>query len=106
MKKILTIFAFTLLLYGCNTTKNKQLMVVSTTSIIHDTVQNIAGDLVSTKSLMGPGIDPHLYKASAGDIATLNNADIIFYNGLHLEAKMTDILKKLNSKKPSIAMAK
>ena len=79
MKKILTIFAFTLLLYGCNTTKNKQLMVVSTTSIIHDTVQNIAGDLVSTKSLMGPGIDPHLYKASAGDIATLNNADIIFY---------------------------
>ena len=61
-------------------------MVVSTTNIIHDTVQNIAGDLVS-KSLMGPGIDPHLYKASAGDIATLNNADIIFYNGLHLKLK-------------------
>ncbi|MGC6367553.1 MAG: metal ABC transporter solute-binding protein, Zn/Mn family [Candidatus Marinamargulisbacteria bacterium] len=104
MKKTLLTLLLIMVLFSCNSTKKDTILVVSTTSIIHNTVQNIAGNLVSTKSLMGPGIDPHLYKASAGDIALLNNADIIFYNGLHLEAKMADILKKLNAKKPTIAI--
>ena len=43
---------------------------------------------------MGPGVDPHLYKASAGDVQRLTSAQLIFYNGLHLESKMGDILAK------------
>jgi manganese/zinc/iron transport system substrate-binding protein len=45
---------------------------------------------------MGPGVDPHLYKASEGDVLRLQEADIIFYNGLHLEAQMGDVLERLN----------
>jgi manganese/zinc/iron transport system substrate-binding protein len=56
-------------------------------------------------SLMGPGVDPHLYKASEGDISKLNNALLIFYNGLNLEGRMSDILVKLARKKPTIAVS-
>jgi manganese/zinc/iron transport system substrate-binding protein len=54
---------------------------------------------------MKPGVDPHLYKATAGDISLLLNADIIIYNGLHLEGKMSEVLKKLSAKKKVIAMS-
>ncbi|MYH39529.1 MAG: manganese transporter [Candidatus Dadabacteria bacterium] len=65
--------------------------VVTTTSIIGDLVENIAGDAVEVTSLMGTGVDPHLYKASAGDVEKLAGADMIFYNGLHLEGKISDV---------------
>ena len=69
--------------------------VVTTTSIIGDLVENIAGDAVEVTSLMGTGVDPHLYKASAGDVEKLAGADMIFYNGLHLEGKITDVLGQM-----------
>jgi len=53
------------------------------------------GDRAEVRVMMGPGVDPYLYKASAGDVRTLSDADVIFYNGLHLEGKMTDILGRL-----------
>lgn len=56
-------------------------------------------------SLMGPGIDPHLYKASQGDIQKLNKADIIYYNGLHLEGKMGEVFEKMSKDKPTVAVA-
>lgn len=71
--------------------------VVATTAIVADLVQNIAGQRAEVESLMGTGVDPHLYKASAGDVDTLAGADMIFYNGLHLEGKITDILGRLGS---------
>jgi len=49
------------------------------------------------QGLMGSGVDPHLYKASEGDVSKLYTANIIIYNGVHLEGKMDDILKKMNS---------
>jgi manganese/zinc/iron transport system substrate-binding protein len=69
--------------------------VVTTTSMIGDLVENIAGEKAETTSLMGTGIDPHLYKASAGDVGKLAGADMIFYNGLHLEGKITDVLGQM-----------
>jgi manganese/zinc/iron transport system substrate-binding protein len=54
---------------------------------------------------MGPGVDPHLYKASHSDIGLLSNADVIVYNGLHLEGKMSDVLHKLANQKTVIAMS-
>lgn len=81
-----------------------KLKVTATIAQIGDIVTNVGGEHVEVESLMGPGIDPHLYKASQGDIGKLNNADIIFYNGLHLEGKMGDILNKMSKDKPTVAV--
>ncbi len=72
-----------------------KLHVVATTSIIADLVRNIGGERGEVIGLMGPGVDPHLYKASAGDVSRMANADLIFYNGLHLEGKMTEIFEQM-----------
>lgn len=76
--------------------------VTATTGMIADIVKNVGGKHVQVTGLMGPGVDPHLYKASQGDIEKLDDADIVFYNGLHLEGKMTDIFAKMGRSKPVI----
>lgn len=78
--------------------------VVTTTNFITDTVRQIGGDRVSVDALMGPGVDPHLYKASAGDVTALREADIIFYGGLYLEAKMEEVLEEIGESKPVYAV--
>jgi len=67
-------------------------VVVATTGMIADVVRNVAGERVEVVGLMGEGVDPHLYKPTRSDIAEINRADLIFYNGLLLEGKMTDAL--------------
>lgn len=74
------------------------LAVVATTSMIADLVRQVGGPLVEVDGLMGPGVDPHLYQASEGDVAAMTNADIIFYNGLHLEGKMVDIFEQMQQR--------
>eukprot|EP01132_Coremiostelium_polycephalum_P000237 gene237-316_t len=64
-----------------------------------DAIQHIVGPHAQVTALMGPGVDPHAYKASPKNIKQLSQADLIFYNGLHLEGKMADILKKFNNQK-------
>jgi len=81
-----------------------QLQVTTTTGMIADLVENIGQDKVKVQSLMGVGVDPHLYKATQGDMRKLSRADIIFYNGLHLEGKMQDIFDKLARKKTVVAV--
>jgi manganese/zinc/iron transport system substrate-binding protein len=63
--------------------------------MVGDLVRNVGGDRVEVTTLMGPGVDPHLYKASEGDIARLRNADVVFYNGLFLEGKMGEVLQRV-----------
>jgi len=80
--------------------------VTTTTGMIADLALNIGGDRVEVSSLMGPGVDPHLYKPSAGDIRKLEDADLILYNGLELEGRMTDLLVKIaRAGKPTIPVA-
>src|SRR5579863_9621123 len=77
----------------------KKFIIVATTSMIADAVRNIVGDDSSNAQvyqLMGPGIDPHVYRASESDVHKLADADIIFYNGLHLEGKMGNILEGMH----------
>lgn len=69
--------------------------VVATIGMIGDAVKKIGGDRVEVVSLMGPGVDPHLYKPTAGDVSELEDADIIFYGGLELEGRMTDTFVKI-----------
>jgi manganese/zinc/iron transport system substrate-binding protein len=84
---------------------NRKLYIVTTTGMIEDAVKNIVGDHAEVISLMGPGVDPHLYKATQGDLQKLTNADIVFYNGLHLEGKMTEVLEKMARTKPVVPVA-
>ncbi|RIA08311.1 manganese/zinc/iron transport system substrate-binding protein [Flavobacteriaceae bacterium MAR_2010_72] len=98
MKKHLIIICVIASLFSCkNTSKqeNGKLNIVTTTSMITDLVKNIGGDLINLQGLMGSGVDPHLYKASEGDVSKLANADIIFYNGLHLEGKLVEVFEKM-----------
>jgi len=75
--------------------KTGKTKVVCTTGMIGDLVHNIAGDSIELTVLMGPGVDPHLYKATQGDLSKLRAADLIVYNGLHLEGKMGEVLEQL-----------
>lgn len=111
MRKLLFLFVTAVLfLAGCSKDKEEssqnddKLVVVTTTGQIADAVKEIAGDHVVIKSLMGPGVDPHLYKATQGDLQTLENGDIIFYNGLELEGKMSEIFEKMKKEKTVIAI--
>lgn len=78
--------------------------VVTTTAMIGDVVKNLAADCVDVEVMMGPGIDPHLYKASASDVKILQNASIIFYSGLNLEGQLAKVLDNLKSRRPVIAV--
>lgn len=78
------------------------LKVVATTGMIADAARNIAGDRASVTALMGPGVDPHLYKATPGDMRTLQEADLILYNGLHLEGRLADSLVRLAATKTTV----
>ena len=81
---------------------SEKIAITTTTNVITDLVENIGGDHVSVTGLMGPGIDPHLYRPSASDVKSLQNADIIFYNGLDLEGKMGDIFVKIGREGTSV----
>lgn len=84
--------------------KEKQ-RVVTTIGMITDIVKNVGGERVDVIGLMGPGVDPHLYKPTAKDLQRLGSADIIFYNGLHLEAKMGDVLAKKSGTAKIVAVS-
>lgn len=105
MKKciVLILLAFA---FGCNNApeNNGELKVVTTTTMLTDLVSEIGGEHVSLQGLMGAGVDPHLYKASEGDVSKLYEADIIFYSGLHLEGKLVDIFEKMEGKKNTVSL--
>ncbi|WBX76948.1 zinc ABC transporter substrate-binding protein [Tenacibaculum ovolyticum] len=97
MKKLIVLFVI-LLVTSCGKKAKKlngKLNVVTTTTMITDLVKNIGGDKLEVKGLMGAGVDPHLYKASEGDVSKLFNADVIIYNGLHLEGKLENVFEKM-----------
>lgn len=102
-----TLFVF-FLISGCNNRfeENKQgtdiPTVVATTTMLRDLSEQICGDKASVAGLMGSGVDPHQYRASAGDINKMQNADMIVYNGLHLEGKMGDVFAELEGSEKKV----
>jgi manganese/zinc/iron transport system substrate-binding protein len=92
---------------GCQSTNGPadgRISVVCTTSIIADAVKRIGGDRVRVECLMGPGIDPHRYTATPGDIRKLADASIVFHHGLHLEGKLGDVLEKPRAGQRSVVV--
>ena len=69
--------------------------VVTTTTMVTDMVKEVGGDRVSVVGLMGPGVDPHLYKPASGDVVKLQRAKVIFYSGLMLEGRMSDLFFRM-----------
>ena len=72
--------------------------VVATTGQISDSLANIGGDAISLVGLFGPGVDPHLYVPTEGDVGTLAEAQVIFYNGIHLEAQMVRVMDEMEKR--------
>lgn len=104
----LSILALLFTIISCGDSKKTSIKgrpyIVTTTGMIADIVENITGDSATVEAIMQPGVDPHLYKASQGDLKKIMDADYIFYNGLHLEGKMGEIIEKQTHTKPVIAL--
>ena len=110
MRRFLGVVSLALLLVGCSgekatTDKEKQGVVVTTTGQIADAIKEISGDHLTVTALMGPGVDPHLYKATQSDLKKLDEAEAIFYNGLHLEGQMLAIFEQMSEEKTVFAAA-
>lgn len=92
---------------GSDTTGSGEgLRVVATTNIVGDLATVIGGDDAQVTSLMEAGVDPHLYKATAGDIDTLRESELVFYGGLHLEGKMDEIFEEMSRTRPTVAVTR
>lgn len=107
MKKILLLSTALVVIVSCSAPEKNtsgKLKVVTTTGMLYDAVLNIAGDKVEAEAIMGPGVDPHLYKATQGDLAKFKGADIIIYNGILLEGKLTEVLEKLGKQRPAFSV--
>lgn len=101
--------ALLLVLAGCGArpqapARTGPLKVTTTIGMIADITREVGGDRVAVTALMGPGVDPHLYKASEGDLGRLDEAGLILFNGLHLEGKMGDLLVRMARTRPTVAV--
>ncbi|TDG00230.1 metal ABC transporter solute-binding protein, Zn/Mn family [Paenibacillus piri] len=109
-KLMMVLIAAALVITGCSgqtgSESDGKLKVTATIGMISDVVNQVGGSHVQVTGLMKSGVDPHLYKASQGDVKKLEQAQIIFYNGLHLEGKMIEIFEKMTSVKPTIPVSR
>lgn len=95
---ILVLITLTLSLVFCGgeeEDKDGKLNVVTTTGQIWDTVRIIGGDKINVINILGPGIDPHTYNPTESDISLISNAELILWNGLHLEAHFPKVLENM-----------
>lgn len=107
-----TILGFALGAAGCSPGgppgyhEGEPIRVVCTTTLVADLVSRVGGDRVQVDTLMGPGVDPHRYLTTTGDRAKLDAAHLVFFNGLHLEGKMTDVLERADGRYRGFAVAR
>ena len=103
---LLKLLALPLLVLGCGEAggDDGRYDVVATVGMVGDVVENVAGGRADVRTLMGPGVDPHLFKPGRDDVVALAAADLVFYNGLLLEGKMGDVLGKMAQDKPVVAV--
>lgn len=90
---------------GSATAQPQPLRVVATIGMIGDAVANIGGDCVALTTIMGPGVDPHLYQARPADVRSLQTAEVILYSGYFLEGRLGEVLDKFGEQKPTVAVS-
>lgn len=111
-KKIcmMALISFLLILGACAAEEEKgeaseeKIDIVTTIAQIGEPLSVIGGDRVNVESLMGPSVDPHLYNPTQSDVAKVGEAEMVFYNGLHLEANMVDMFNEISEEKPVLAI--
>lgn len=82
-----------------------KLNVVATTGMIADAVKQVGGERVEVTALMGPGVDPHVFRQTRSDISAMINADAVFWHGLYLEAQLEDLFQQLSHTNTVVALA-
>ena len=104
IKFLMPVFFLFLFLVGCGAfqdsseeVEDERIQVVTTTTMITDLVKVIGGNQVHVNGLMGPGIDPHGYRATASDVTDMGEADVVVYNGMHLEGQMGEVFSELEN---------
>jgi manganese/zinc/iron transport system substrate-binding protein len=90
---------------GAAHAQTQPINVVTTVGMIADVARNVGGSCVAVTAIMGPGIDPHLYRARAGDVQTLQRAEIILYSGYFLEGQLGEVLARFAEMKPTLAVS-
>jgi manganese/zinc/iron transport system substrate-binding protein len=109
--RLLLLAGLVLLLAACGAQASgdgadeEKVQVVATIGQVADLATNIGGDRVQVQALMGPGVDPHLYAASEGDVERLAEADLILYSGHFLEAQMAEVFEQIGERRPVVAVA-
>lgn len=104
--RFILVISLILCLFGCSQkTENGKPLIVCSTSIIADCVKNIVGSDYEVVALMGAEIDPHSYNPRPSDARYLSSADVIVYNGFHLEGKMAELFEHLSTRKTVISIA-
>ena len=83
----------------------ERLKIVATTGMIADAAREVGGDLVDVRAVMGPGVDPHAFRATRTDIVAMANADLVLWHGLYLEAQLEEFLRDLEQQVPVVAVA-
>lgn len=76
------------------------LRVLATTGMLADVARNVGGDCVEAEALIGPGLDPHLYQATASDVRRLQRAELILFHGHGLEGQLGAVLDRLGESRP------
>ncbi|TVQ69981.1 MAG: manganese transporter [Balneolaceae bacterium] len=106
MRRLFFVFCLVFLLYGCGgeepSGNDERPFVVTTTNLIRDVVENVGVDDVRVVSLMGPGVDPHVYRATPRDFRRMEQSDIVLYNGLYLEGRLSEILDRLGDQSRAV----
>jgi manganese/zinc/iron transport system substrate-binding protein len=100
-----TLLVSALILLGTAYGQGAPLRALTTTGMIADVLANVGGTCLEVDAMMGPGIDPHLYQASASDVRSLQRADMIFFSGYSLEGQLGDVLDRFGEQKPVVAVA-
>lgn len=110
-RKFLNAAIFTIalaVLTGCRTNTptpdDGKLKIVATTGMVGDMVRNIVGEHGNVQVMMGPGVDPHGYQESPSDIRSIEQADVVFFSGLHLEGRMAEVLERRGERFPVFAV--
>ncbi|MEX2534679.1 MAG: zinc ABC transporter substrate-binding protein [Trueperaceae bacterium] len=79
--------------------------VAATVGMIGDVAAQVGGECAQVTSIMGSGVDPHVYQASARDVSVFQSAEIIFYGGYSLEGQLGEVLEGFSRRKPTVAVA-
>lgn len=105
VRALLAALALTLLGALPATAQSDPVRVLATVGMIADVAENVGGECAEVTALMGPGVDPHLYQASARDVRRFRDADLILYAGYSLEGQLGTVLERFAEEKPTIAVA-